>query len=139
MGDLLQTGTAWLADQLDQHVATSGTYRSPAGTVTLPLTLGASEATRSGADGLVLERKITDVMFRYDALAGGGPMHTDSSASLTWRESRSASECTATVAIPASRQAAMMRTAISPRLAIRTLEIIYSGRIENSVSPYSTG
>src|SRR5437660_4731391 len=39
----------------------------------------------------------------------------------TWRASRSASENTATVASPASRQARITRTAISPRLAIRTL------------------
>src|SRR6202795_4398150 len=37
----------------------------------------------------------------------------------TWSAARSTSEYTATVAMPISRQAAMMRTAISPRLAIR--------------------
>src|SRR5262245_26318977 len=36
----------------------------------------------------------------------------------------SASECTATVAIPSSRHVRITRTAISPRLAIRTLSII---------------
>src|SRR5262245_36433542 len=48
-------------------------------------------------------------------------MHTDSSASRTCSESRSASLNTATVAMRSSRQARMTRSAISPRLAIRTL------------------
>src|SRR5262245_54033772 len=46
-------------------------------------------------------------------------MHTDSSASLTYFASVSASEWTTTVRIPISRQARWMRSAISPRLAIR--------------------
>src|SRR3974390_644055 len=46
-------------------------------------------------------------------------MHTDSSASFTYLVSRSASECTATVRMPISRQARWIRSAISPRLAIR--------------------
>src|SRR3972149_470226 len=46
-------------------------------------------------------------------------MHTDSSASFTYLASASASECTATVLMPSSRQARWMRSAISPRLAIR--------------------
>ena len=84
--------------------------------------------------------EITEVMFRYDALANAGPMHTASSAMRTWSESRSASEWTATVARPSSLQAAMMRSAISPRFAIRTLEIIapQEGRIANRRSPNST-
>src|SRR5687768_15028227 len=47
-------------------------------------------------------------------------MHTASSAKRTWSALASAVECTATVAIPSSRQARMTRRAISPRLAIRT-------------------
>src|SRR6516164_4701083 len=39
----------------------------------------------------------------------------------------SAVECTATVLIPISRQARWMRSAISPRLAIRTLSNIAGG------------
>ena len=56
------------------------------------------------------------------ALGGGrrGRSGTASSASSTWSDSRSASEKTATVAMPSSRQARMTRTAISPRLAMRT-------------------
>src|SRR5437762_3129281 len=46
-------------------------------------------------------------------------MHTDSSASLTYFASVSASECTTTVRMPSSRHARWMRSAISPRLAIR--------------------
>src|SRR5262245_49602430 len=46
-------------------------------------------------------------------------MQTDSSASLTYFASVSASECTTTVRMPISRQARWMRSAISPRLAIR--------------------
>src|SRR5689334_251960 len=46
-------------------------------------------------------------------------MHTDSSASITYFASASASECTATVLMPSSRQARWMRSAISPRLAMR--------------------
>ena len=45
-----------------------------------------------------------------------------SSARATWRASASAWEYTATVAMPISLQARMIRTAISPRLAIRILE-----------------
>src|SRR5579871_1046092 len=46
-------------------------------------------------------------------------MHTASSANRTCSELRSASEYTATVAIPSSLHAQMTRSAISPRLAIR--------------------
>src|ERR1035437_8155119 len=48
-------------------------------------------------------------------------MLTASSAIFTKRDRSSASECTATVAMPISWQARITRTAISPRLAIRTL------------------
>src|SRR3954464_13182433 len=47
-------------------------------------------------------------------------MHTLSSASRTCMASASAVECTATVWMPSSRQARWMRSAISPRLAMRT-------------------
>src|SRR5467141_660035 len=46
-------------------------------------------------------------------------MQTDSSASFTYLASVSASEYTTTVRMPISRQARWMRSAISPRLAIR--------------------
>jgi len=46
-------------------------------------------------------------------------MQMSSSANFTCRESASAVEYTATVWMPSSRQAQMMRRAISPRLAIR--------------------
>src|SRR3954470_17548462 len=59
-------------------------------------------------------------MRRYESRAGAGPMQTSSSAKRTCSDSRSASEYTATVAIPSSRQARMTRSAISPRLAIKT-------------------
>src|ERR1700761_2492362 len=51
--------------------------------------------------------------------AGGGPIHTLSSASRTCMASASAVECTATVGMPSSLQARRMRSAISPRFAIR--------------------
>src|SRR5262245_17666776 len=51
-------------------------------------------------------------------------MQTDSSASRTWRLSRSASLNTATVAVFSSRQARMIRSASAPRLATRTLRNI---------------
>src|ERR671933_1094034 len=51
-------------------------------------------------------------------------MHTSSSANRTCSDSRSASEYTATVSMPSSRQARMTRSAISPRLAMRTLRNI---------------
>src|SRR5690348_12814999 len=47
-------------------------------------------------------------------------MHTASSAKRTCNPLASAVECTATVAMPSSRQARMTRRAISPRLAIST-------------------
>src|ERR1043165_8941216 len=46
-------------------------------------------------------------------------MQTDSSAISTCLSSRSALECTATVLMPSSRQVRRMRSAISPRVAIR--------------------
>src|SRR6185295_4966299 len=46
-------------------------------------------------------------------------MQTDSSAKRTCSALASTVECTATVAMPSSRQARMTRSAISPRLAIR--------------------
>src|SRR5205085_12459311 len=52
-------------------------------------------------------------------------MHTDSSASITYLASASASECTATVLMPISRQARWTRSAISPRLAMR----IFSNKV----------
>ena len=54
-------------------------------------------------------------------LAAGGPMHTLSSASRTCIASASAVEWTATVAMPSSLQARSMRSAISPRFAIKML------------------
>src|SRR5258706_13224492 len=67
-------------------------------------------------------------ILRYESRAGAGPMHTSSSANRTCSDSRSASEYTATVCTPSSRHARMMRSAISPRLAIRTfLNIVGSG------------
>ena len=54
-------------------------------------------------------------------------MHTDSSASRTYFASRSASEWTTTVLMPSSRQARWMRSAISPRLAIRILSNSWFG------------
>ena len=55
---------------------------------------------------------------RYEP-EGAGPMQTASSASFTYLASRSASEYTITALIPSSRQARWIRSAISPRLAIR--------------------
>src|SRR5471032_3182501 len=48
-------------------------------------------------------------------------MRRASSASATWRASRSSSEYTATVRMPMSRAAVMTRQSISPRLATRIL------------------
>src|SRR5690348_7260833 len=59
-------------------------------------------------------------ILRYESRADGGPMQTSSPANRTWSDSRSASEYTATVCTPSSRHARMTRSAISPRLAIRT-------------------
>src|SRR5690242_20246413 len=63
------------------------------------------------------------LMTRYDSRAAGGPMRTASSANRTNGASTSASEYTATVAMPISRHVRMTRSAISPRFAIRTLSI----------------
>src|ERR1700752_5288799 len=51
-------------------------------------------------------------------------MQTLSSARRTCIASASAVECTATVAMPSSLHARWMRSAISPRLAMRTLSNI---------------
>src|SRR5690606_21671999 len=66
-------------------------------------------------------------MFRYDSVAIAGPMQTVSSAIARCMSSRSAVECTATVFNPSSLQARMMRSAISPRLAMSTFCIAASG------------
>ena len=58
-------------------------------------------------------------MFRYESRAAGGPMHTLSSARYTCSACLSAVEYTATVLMFMARHARMMRTAISPRLAMR--------------------
>src|ERR1700674_5564018 len=58
-------------------------------------------------------------------------MRTVSSASLTCMASASAVECTATVAMPSSLQARRMRSAISPRLAIRILSNILSASLDD--------
>src|SRR5215470_11333375 len=54
-------------------------------------------------------------------------MQTLSSASRTCIAVSSAVECTATVLMPISRQARWMRSAISPRLAMRTFSNIAGG------------
>src|SRR6266566_1454801 len=51
-------------------------------------------------------------------------MHTDSSASLTYLASLSASECSATVLMSSVRQARWIRSAISPRLAMTIFSIM---------------
>src|SRR3989442_16038604 len=58
-------------------------------------------------------------------------MQMSSSANLTCRESASAVEYTATVWIPSSRQAQMIRKAISPRLAIRIFLNMGSGSLRS--------
>src|SRR5947208_8487747 len=58
-------------------------------------------------------------ILRYESRASAGPMQTSSSANRTCSDSRSASEYTATVCTPSSRQARITRSAISPRFAIR--------------------
>ena len=66
---------------------------------------------------------------RYDSPAGPGPSRKASSAIAAWRAPRSASEYTATVATSSSRSVRMTRTAISPRLATRTLVKGGTGRV----------
>jgi hypothetical protein len=58
---------------------------------------------------------------RYDCDAGAGPISTASSARSTNAAVRSTSLCTATVRMPRSRHPRMIRSAISPRLAMSTL------------------
>src|SRR5579885_1982296 len=59
-------------------------------------------------------------MFKYERGTGPGPTQNASYACRTCSDSRSASEKIATVCTPSSRQARLMRSAISPRLAINT-------------------
>src|SRR6202035_5754151 len=68
------------------------------------------------------------------ASACGGPMQTDSSAMRTCSASLSAVEYTATVAMPSSRHARMMRMAIVPRFATSNflnIEAISSADLDN--------
>src|SRR5258708_26717601 len=68
---------------------------------------------------------------RYDFAAGGGPISTASSAIRTASESASAVLWACTVRSPSSRAARIMRTAISPRLAMRSVRIAISSNVEN--------
>src|SRR5471032_2231845 len=61
-------------------------------------------------------------------------MQIASSASCTWSDWTSASEYTARVLMPISRQARTIRRAISPRLAMRTFWIIGSSIVLGSSS-----
>src|SRR6185436_17689517 len=61
-------------------------------------------------------------------------MHTDSSASFTYFASLSASEWTTTVRMPSSRQARWMRSAISPRFAMRIFSNISSADDEKGLA-----
>src|SRR5438309_9769480 len=76
---------------------------------------------------VICAAETTLAMLRYDRSEAGGPMQIDSSANNTPSESRSASECAITVLIPSSLQARITRTAISPRLATRSLLNMGSG------------
>src|SRR5207253_11090768 len=60
-------------------------------------------------------------MLRQERRAASGPTQIDSSASRLGSESVSAFECAMTVRMPSSRQVRMIRSAISPRFAIRIL------------------
>ena len=62
--------------------------------------------------------QITFSMTKYDSLAAGGPMLTDSSAILTNKDPASAIEWTATVLMPIFLAVRMILQAISPRFAI---------------------
>src|SRR5262245_56779549 len=65
-------------------------------------------------------------MRRYDSAGAAPPIGTARSASRTKGASQAASEYTATVETPISRQVRWMRRAISPRFAIRSLRIAAS-------------
>src|ERR1700754_804419 len=60
-------------------------------------------------------------------------MWTATSASATWRAPASASLNTATDRIPIARSVRMTRTAISPRLAIRTVSKLTPSHPEHAV------
>jgi hypothetical protein len=108
-----------------------------------PLTAGEMET------GLIEDGRVAvqDILFEFDSAAilpdsagDGGPMRIDRSASRTCRASSSASEWTAIGEMPSSRHAQMIRSAISPRLAIRIfLNMPQLVRIANNRSPYWTG
>src|SRR5262245_54890890 len=68
------------------------------------------------------------LMTRYDSRAGGGPIRTASSANRTNGASASASEYTATVAMPIALHVRITRSAISPRLATKSLSILRTTR-----------
>ena len=70
-------------------------------------------------------RRLEDARPVEVALAGrGGPIGTATSARETCGAPRSASENTATLRMPSSRQARITRTAISPRFAMSKVENI---------------
>src|SRR5882762_8905523 len=75
---------------------------------------------------------------RYDSRAGGGPIRTASSANRTNGASASASEYSATVAIPIARQVRFTRSAISPRFATSTLQIDRMGTAD-ATTPRPSG
>jgi hypothetical protein len=86
-----------------------------------------AEEAVAGVDGLgaMLARGVQNAVGAQIAFGEGeGPTHSASSAMRTCSDVRSASEKTATEAISISRSVRITRTAISPRLAIRTLRNI---------------
>src|SRR4051812_48487014 len=66
-------------------------------------------------------------------------MMTVSSASRAGSAAASASEATRTEPMPSRSRVRMIRTAISPRLAMRTLEITSSGSRTGHNDPYRGG
>ncbi|HMP05787.1 MAG TPA: hypothetical protein PJ982_05515 [Lacipirellulaceae bacterium] len=73
MPDLLQSGQAWLADQLHEHVATEVTYRRGAEELTVRATIGRTLLKLDdGYGGVRLEWTDRDYLIRAADLALGG-------------------------------------------------------------------
>ena len=87
--------------------------------------LGRGSRSRDGSRRRRCARAASRIAWitRYDSRAGGGPIRTASSANRTNGASASASEYTATVAMPIARHVRITRSAISPRFATRTLSM----------------
>ena len=73
MGDLLQTGSDWLADQLKAHASRPATYQRGAQQVVVAAVVGRRDFEVDSAEGKLYVRAIDFLIQRSDLVLGGQP------------------------------------------------------------------